>query len=181
MALYEVIKSGSFEQFLAEIRKVDLHEKDELPLREAVWFNRPQMVEYLLKHGARVDVEDNYPIQRAVQLSHIEVAKILVKYGADVAANKNYCLQKAVSNKNIEMVLFLMACGAKLTKDDFVEHVEWKTIDGYEGVYSCGAGFQLATRYGKNVRYITDETELEDHNFIYLLLDEMECVKKVYM
>lgn len=67
----------------------------QLPLHVAVDANRPEVVTYLLKHGAHVDKTDPAgwtALHRAVYNGNINLAKILLDHGADPGLKAGHLL-----------------------------------------------------------------------------------------
>jgi ankyrin repeat protein len=61
----------------------------ELPLHVAAAANRPEMIELLLAHGAKVDCTDSNgwtPLFKAAENGCLDAVKVLVSHGADVRA-----------------------------------------------------------------------------------------------
>ena len=58
-----------------------------------VGFGRKDVVEYLVDHGAKVDVQDDgglIPLHNACSFGHSEVVSVLLKNGADPNARDNW-------------------------------------------------------------------------------------------
>ena len=86
--MYYPVISG--EQDIAELllahgTPVDSDTAGNTPLHGAAAFNRPQMAEWLIQHGANIDATDyegKTPLQRALERNHTGVADVLTKHGA---------------------------------------------------------------------------------------------------
>lgn len=89
-------------------------------LHIAVRSNKIDIIEYLLKHGAKLDAEDNdgrTPLIYTAVVNNIHAMEYLIKRGADI----NKCdtekvppLIFAIYKKNIDAVKFLLEKGAKV-------------------------------------------------------------------
>ena len=63
------------------------------PLYYGCYKSYKEIIEYLVKNGANVNVSDNYRINSTslcVQRGHIEIIEYLVEHGANVNVSNNY-------------------------------------------------------------------------------------------
>lgn len=102
---------------------VNLHENDgSTPLINAAQNDKPQIVQFLLAHHAKVDAADSEGMTAlywAAIFGYVNVARILVKYDADVNwashdSNDDNVLGIAAWNGQLKMVKFLIAQGANV-------------------------------------------------------------------
>ncbi|KAF7495368.1 Poly [ADP-ribose] polymerase tankyrase-1 [Sarcoptes scabiei] len=100
----------------------DVDGRQSTPLHFAAGYNRLDVVEYLLEHGADVRAKDKgglVPLHNACSYGHYEVAELLLKKGANVNATdlwKYTALHEAASKSKIDIVKLLLRHGADVSK-----------------------------------------------------------------
>jgi ankyrin repeat protein len=94
------------------------------PLCRAVDENNTGIAEYLIDHGANVnvytvEVEDWGPLQETVHISNsIEMAKLLIARGADINSKGYPVLNSAINQERRDLCEFLMQRGADVNAKD---------------------------------------------------------------
>ncbi|XP_061656623.1 poly [ADP-ribose] polymerase tankyrase-1 [Syngnathoides biaculeatus] len=100
----------------------DLEGRHSTPLHFAAGYNRVQVVEYLLHHGADVHAKDKgglVPLHNACSYGHYEVAELLVRHGASVNVAdlwKFSPLHEAAAKGKYEICKLLLKHGADPSK-----------------------------------------------------------------
>jgi|SRR6185503_17094073 len=93
------------------------------PLHWATFYNRPEVLRYLIDQGAKVNVDDGYgnmPIHFAAQSGSMEMIRALLKAGGDWKPKKSYGRQKATPlhyAKTVEVAEFFVQEGISVTTD----------------------------------------------------------------
>lgn len=110
-------KKSSDKKYWIEQFKLDLEEVDccgRTALQYAVYNNDVELLEILIKSGAKIDAKDDFgltPLQRAVFWNVLEVTQFLIKSGADLAATDTYgstVLHQAVLGSALDTARFLL-------------------------------------------------------------------------
>ena len=96
------------------IPSADIHEEDDLALRNASEKGDTTTVEVLLKHGANIHAKNDEPLRFASYEGHVEVVKILLEHGANVHARDGESLSNASSKGHLEIVKILLEHGANV-------------------------------------------------------------------
>ncbi|MBN2533408.1 MAG: ankyrin repeat domain-containing protein [Spirochaetales bacterium] len=92
---------------------------NDTPLMFAVEKSKPEMVRWLITHGADINKGNNYrdtPLFKAVTHNNSRMVKLLLREGADINRKNIYnktALDYAVSYNREELVTILLACGGK--------------------------------------------------------------------
>ena len=103
---------------LLEALPVDVKIQDGNPLIYAVFYEKMELVKYLLNRGANVNAlyEGDYsPLMSAVEDKNIELTKLLLEANADITLRDKYgqdALFKAVHVRNLELIELLVHAGA---------------------------------------------------------------------
>lgn len=86
------------------------------PLEQAALGGYPEMVELLIKSGAKVSGENCYPLEMAAVSGDLEIIKYLLSNGADIneRSDKSHPLGAAAEYGHLEIVKFLLANGADI-------------------------------------------------------------------
>ncbi|XP_042020530.1 ankyrin repeat and SOCS box protein 5-like isoform X2 [Salvia splendens] len=121
--LHHAVGIGHFDVCKFLIKTVGVHidavtYKRDTPLAKAVKGDHVKIVEFLIKHGAKIslaNVEGFTPLHYAAQNGNRELVDFLVKEGALIEADSadGSPLQIAVSHGNVETVKALLSHGAK--------------------------------------------------------------------
>ncbi|XP_075222552.1 tankyrase isoform X2 [Lycorma delicatula] len=127
--LLEAAKAGDSEQVQRLLTAYphivncrDLDGRHSTPLHFAAGYNRVDVVEYLLAHGADVHSKDKgglVPLHNACSYGHYEVTEMLVKHGANVNVAdlwKFTPLHEAAAKGKYDIVRLLLQHGADATK-----------------------------------------------------------------
>jgi ankyrin len=110
---------------IAEMTKNDpavlnSHNGTESPLFDAIRGHNPEVVEYFLAHGAKLNVTGRFqqtPLQLAAYTGYTDIAKIILAHGAEVNAKGKWgetALHWAAVKGNTDIVLLLLEQGANL-------------------------------------------------------------------
>lgn len=105
-----------------------INEQDEIgwaPLHHAVAHGHPEMVAFLLDHGAGINDRDGNegytPLMQASLSGHVDVVKVLLKRGADVHRRDKQGRSALMAAHQIgasEIIELLEDAGASLTRDE---------------------------------------------------------------
>ena len=71
-------------------------------------------IEFLIKRGADVQVNNDFPLRYFVNLGALQTVKILIKHGANIHACEDVALRKAVGRGDFDMAKFLVKKGADI-------------------------------------------------------------------
>ncbi|ORX57198.1 ankyrin [Piromyces finnis] len=105
-----------------EFRTIDLNINDineEYTINAALQSNDPEIVEYLLKHGADSNTKNlngNTLLSQAIQNNQYDIVKCLLDYNVNVMekdVNNNYPLIKAIHANNLYIIQLLIMYGIK--------------------------------------------------------------------
>ncbi|HEX5219566.1 MAG TPA: ankyrin repeat domain-containing protein [Verrucomicrobiae bacterium] len=125
----------------ADINALD--EADNSPLHFAVELGQPEMVELLLKRGARIpspsmDDSTQCLVSLALDYSKVEVAEILVRHGVPFNPGGLH-LHEATGNARKEVVLWLLGHGADInhTSDDGNTPIMDAAMNGHHEMVAC--------------------------------------------
>ena len=131
--LHTAIDHNDFDmvKYLIEEGGADLDAKDNDPwsggtaLHKAIYLDHMEIVELLLKKGAKVDVPNGQglpPLHYASRWNRLEAIRLLLKYGADIdgvePSHGDTPLISAASINYLEMIIFLIENGADVNKAD---------------------------------------------------------------
>ncbi|KAK6543561.1 hypothetical protein TWF694_000305 [Orbilia ellipsospora] len=114
---------------------VNCHFKGETPLHWAVWFRTPDIVKFLMYHGAKVNSVAtvsvrNTPLHHAANLDDVYIIGLLIEGGANADAIDKYSwtpLHYAVYNNNLEATRALLSHGASV---DYIEKLDkWTPLN----------------------------------------------------
>mmetsp|Transcript_14855 Transcript_14855/g.16897 ORF Transcript_14855/g.16897 Transcript_14855/m.16897 type:complete len:185 (-) Transcript_14855:1866-2420(-) len=92
----------------------DITADDNLPLKNAVWYNRTEIVTFLIDNGADAKSRDNNAIVQASEHGNLEIVKYLVSKGADITAQENASAYCASEHERYTVVQYLYEQGADL-------------------------------------------------------------------
>lgn len=70
---------------------VDIHDQNDLALREACSFDNVHVVKLLLERGADIHVENDAPLKQAAQQGHTHIVHVLLNNGAATGINDAIC------------------------------------------------------------------------------------------
>lgn len=105
-SLHKNILKGLFDNEF--IKKTSLKNYNKL-LKLACKNGHTEIVECLLKYGAKPSISNNYPIGIASQYGHNDIIKILLqKEGVNPAASNHYSFRAACSGGHVETVKLLL-------------------------------------------------------------------------
>ena len=76
------------------------------------------VLELLLKHGARIDYDHNEPLMHYVRTGHVDCVDVLLKHFVDVNARNDLALVLAINTRMYEMVELLVIHGANVNGRD---------------------------------------------------------------
>jgi ankyrin repeat protein len=79
-------------------------------------YNRYEMVEYLIKHGLKMESDNYYPLGQACQHGNLALAVLLIDNGIDVNSGNSFALQQACEYGHIELVNYLIVKGATINE-----------------------------------------------------------------
>lgn len=96
-------------------------------LRFAGTFNYIKIAKLLIKGGANLHICDDNPLRFAVVNGQIELVKLLIKYGADIHACNDQALQWAVIGEHLEVVKLLLEKGAYVN-NEFLHYAKSKNM-----------------------------------------------------
>jgi len=85
----------------------NIHAKDDLALRWAVYYGHLEIVKFLVSVGANIHTINDYPLQSAAENGHLEIVEYLVNVGANVHSENYRALRWAVENGHLEIVEYL--------------------------------------------------------------------------
>ena len=86
---------------------VNIHYKNNAPLRYASEKGYSKIVQYLLAQGADKDAFDGYALINACSNNHIDVVEILLNSGANINKGNGLALKLALKNGNTEIIKLL--------------------------------------------------------------------------
>ena len=81
------------------------------------------MAQYLVDHGADIELGASTPLMEASQEGHIEIVKYLISKGANIHAVTNTadtCLTYACANGHTNIAKLLLECGAVLVSERYL-------------------------------------------------------------
>ena len=109
-------------------------------LHDAVRFERIEIIEYLLKNGADVNVKSHRGMTPLAGVQDVEILKLLLDYGAEV---NPYFAQMTVTIHRAEVALLerIVKQGVDMKEiygyDKFLHHILMPTWNDYEGETFC--------------------------------------------
>ncbi|WP_375316768.1 ankyrin repeat domain-containing protein [Wolbachia endosymbiont (group A) of Opomyza germinationis] len=195
--LHSAVSHGQLDiiQYLADKKVFDLNSVNEggmASLHLAAFNGYSDVVEYLIKKGAKVNLKDRNgytPLHWAASNDHLKIVEYLIKKGAKVNLkdrNGYTPLHWAASNDNLKIVEYLIKKGAKVNLKDRNGYtpLHWAAFNGYSDVVEYlikkGAKVNLKDRNGytplhwaasndnlKIVEYLVEkgaEVNLKDRN-----------------
>ena len=108
------------------------------------------VVEYLVDHGANLNVEDDNSLQWASSKGHLKVVEYLVDHGANVNAQDDYALILASKNGHLDVVEYLVDHGANVNaRDDYA--LRWASNNGHLDIV------EYLVNHGANIHAYDDQ------------------------
>ena len=71
-------------------------------------------VEYLIKKGANIHVNDGYALKYSAEHGHLDIVKCLIKNGANIHAGGDYALISSAASGHLDIVKYLIENGANI-------------------------------------------------------------------
>lgn len=92
-------------------------------LIETVNYENFEIVQYLVEHGADININGGDPLRDASRLGHINIVKYLLEHGADVNAKRvNYSRTALTEADDLEIITYLVEHGANV--NDIIHYHE---------------------------------------------------------
>lgn len=107
-ALLEAAKCGNLQRVMRLLTPENVNCKDtegrnSTALHLASGYNNIEVAEYLLLHGAQVDIQDKgglIPLHNAASYGHLDVATLLIKYHTNINAEDKWGFTPLHEGKN---------------------------------------------------------------------------------
>jgi ankyrin repeat protein len=163
------------------------------PLQRSVDLNSREMVDLLVAHGARTDLDGVLsPLAKAVMLGHEKAAAALLEHGANPNSLEKMptILHLAVEARRPDIALMLVRAGADVNQhwrgdSGHFERIEWWEDDRWWQVFHamCEAGLDLSIgnrardigRYGpQDVVECALSRATKDHPWRQIILSELQ-------
>ncbi len=110
-------------------------------------------LQYLIKHGIDVNIEDNILLKLAAEYGTFEVLKILIENGANIHAQNEYALRVAALKNCFDMVKLLVENGADIhVNNEYCLRVSIDAID--DGITNI---FKYLIDHGANIEACQSE------------------------
>ncbi len=87
---------------------LDIHENEDIALREAVMRNNFEMIKLLIENGADIHCRDDFPLMQCVSNDRIHIVKYLITQGADIHGNNDSILSRAVLHSDVRHYLLFV-------------------------------------------------------------------------
>jgi ankyrin repeat protein len=117
---YRNIKQSSMDKLVhVDLDKIQFERMT--PLHRAVTHNEISFVEYLLKKGAKTDIDAHfggYPLDFALFLNYHDIAELLIRYKAPALFADSYLLD-AIDSSDAKKTKLLLGIGASVSKKDY--------------------------------------------------------------
>lgn len=137
-------------------RGADVNTRDGKPLEEAAYYRELEVVEYLVKSGAKINdkvlqkciykkdkwlinylirnganirIHDDLLLKYAVEEDDLELVKYAIEKGADIHSRNENALLQSIENGYFEMVKYLIEKGANV---NFGDNLIFKTVIRFE-------------------------------------------------
>eukprot|EP00731_Ephydatia_muelleri_P020724 Em0013g451a len=180
LPLFEACKNGDLDKVKVHliphdnVNSRDTAGRRSTPLHFAAGFGRKEVVEYLIRNGARVDIQDDgglVPLHNACSFGHLEVVSTLLQYGANPSARDNWNftpLHEAASKGKVDVCIVLLQHGA----DPHIRNSDGKIPMDLADV---GAKMVLSGEYKKNELIEAARTGNEELLLKYLTPLNVNC------
>lgn len=189
--IYNAAYKGDLQEIIKLIEE-NGNDKDEINLIFQIVseIDNLHVIEYLVKIGADITIDNNYALICASSYGHLEVVKYLVSLGADIHAENDCAVGYAADEGKLDVVKYLVSLGANIRADDnyalrraiFNGHydvIKYLLINGayyselgvdYCVIYDlyCDGHFELVNKLITNNNCIEDE----------LCADQLDLIKK---
>lgn len=180
LPLFEACKNGDLEKVKVHliphdnVNSRDTAGRRSTPLHFAAGFGRKEVVEYLIRNGARVDIQDDgglVPLHNACSFGHVEVVTTLLQQGANPSARDNWNftpLHEAASKGKVDVCIVLLQYGA----DPYIRNSDGKIPTDLADV---SAKIVLSGEYKKNELIEAARTGNEELLLKYLTPLNVNC------
>jgi ankyrin repeat protein len=102
---------------------VDIHINNDIAIRTACEKGFFEITKFLLENGANIHANDEYCIRYAAQNNHIEIVKLLYENHAQLITAKNNAMKHAIKSGNNEIIKYFLEKNKNLLKINFLEEM----------------------------------------------------------
>lgn len=113
MRMYRAVKEGDLDTVKQLIIEAGMDDEDGYYLLEAAEHDQPHVVEYLIKQGANVNVNNGWLLCYAAGNGDLDLVKLLIEHGLDVDNYGETAMECAIDEGHLHMVKYLYSLGMR--------------------------------------------------------------------
>lgn len=117
MRMYRAVKEGDLDTVKQLITEAGTDDEDGYYLLEAAEHDQPHVVEYLIKQGANVNVNDGWLLCYAAGNGDLVLVKLLIEHGLDVDNYGETAMECAIDEGHPHVVKYLYSLGMRSCPD----------------------------------------------------------------